>query len=118
MIPLFLSACTAAILVTAEPPGSMVYVTDYIPSAASPPLYYVAAGSAPFTTELPYLAWESYTLWVGAEGYQAQVLPMPGELKAAPGLAGLFCFWPALIWAWGPRDGQYHVELRPEAPPL
>lgn len=117
---LLLSGCTSTILVNAEPENAFVYVTDYRPDPNHPPQVYEAAGPAPLYCDLNYYAWEDYYVWVGAEGYQTQVMNINNEIKVGP-VIGSVCLFPTtvlwlvpLIWAWGPEDDPMYFRLEPE----
>lgn len=115
-LPLALSACSASVAVNANVNNAEIYITDYAPSPTAPPSVYEATGTGQLYCEVDYFAWEEYYMWVGAPGYKPQVSKLRHEPKIGPIVGGIFCFWPALIWAYGPAEGPYNVELQPAAP--
>ena len=111
---LVLTGCTTAISIQSNVPNTTIYVSDMLPSTANPPAVYAATGSAPLVCEIEYFAWETYYIWADAPGYQTLVIPISGEIKIGPALGTLFCFWPAVIWAYGPSEGPIYINLSPE----
>lgn len=113
MLALLLLGCTAAISVYSAPPGAAVYVTDYVPPATQAPVQFEAAGTTPMVCEVEYFAWENYYVWAQVQGQAPLVVPIDNEIKPVPGVVGVCCFLPALIWAYGPSEAP--VQLRFES---
>ncbi|MCB9741961.1 MAG: hypothetical protein H6741_09830 [Alphaproteobacteria bacterium] len=120
-LPLVLGACSASVAVNANVNNAEIYITDYAPSPSAPPSVYEAKGTGDLYCDVNYYAWEEYYMWVGAPGYKTQVSKLRHEPKVGPivvAILGSACVFPlgALIWAYGPEEGPYNVELQPVAP--
>ena len=103
--------CTATISVYGAPEGASVYLTKQPPMPNSKPAISIAQGKLPnasFTTS--YFLWDSFYLWIGADGYEARVVKVPTEGKVGPIIGTIFCLFP-VIWAAGPSQTPVSVEL-------
>lgn len=67
------------------------------------------------TVDVEYFAWKKYYVWVGAEGYETQVIPIRNELKIGPTIGGIFFLVP-FLWAAGPQEYPIDVVLEPTRP--
>lgn len=113
MYLLLLLACTAKIQVSAHPASAQIYVTDYPASTHAPPQVAVAKGGPDLFTDVSYFAWKQYYVWVGAEGYETELIPIRNEAKIGPIVGGLFV-WVPFLWAAGPQEYPIEVELQPK----
>lgn len=107
-----MSACTATINIAGVPDGAELYVSKAPMNSAVTPSGYTAAGTGPMTCTVAYNALEQYYVWADAPGYKTTVQAIPNELKIGPAVAGLFCFWPALLWAYGPTSAPVYINLQ------
>lgn len=105
-------ACSARIQVAAQPQNAKVYVTDYPPTKSVPPEIPLASGGPDLTTQVNYFAWNQYYVWVGAKGYETQIVPVRNEAKVGPIIGGLFVLFP-FIWAVGPQEYPIQLALTP-----
>ena len=113
MIALLLMSCTATIYATASVDNADVRITDYNPGGTSSPPASLAQGTGSVHASVQYHAFKNYYVWADAPGYRPNAMPIQNELKIGPTVAGIFCFWPAFLWAWGPQERAY-ITLTPD----
>jgi hypothetical protein len=112
---LALLACTATIRVNTNLDTAEIYVMrNAVPNIKQTPSTYAYRGKGDVTWNTAYWSWDEWWVWVGAPGYESQVIKVPQEVKIGPAvLAVFFCAIPA-VWAYGPDDDQIiDVKLSP-----
>lgn len=107
-----LLACTATIHATATPDSATLYLTNEKPDPGSRPDSYVAKGKGDLTVRVHYYTWQEWYLWVGAPGYESEVIAVPTEPKMGA-IVGAVLIWFPAVWAIGPdSDAIIDVELK------
>ena len=69
-------------------------------------------GNGSSKTALSNAIWDNPEVIVTADGYNDYQGNLKKEIKVVNGIVGLFLFWPALLWSYGPTQTQ-NIHLTP-----
>lgn len=66
-------------------------------------------GTTPVQKKLSNVVWENPDILIRKEGYKDLYTDLKKEIKGVNLVSGLFLFWPALFWVYGPKKNQSYI---------
>lgn len=66
-------------------------------------------GTTPVQKKLSNVVWENPDILIKKEGYKDLYTDLKKEIKGVNLVSGLFLFWPALFWVYGPKKNQNYI---------
>ena len=86
---------------------------DSAPQGADLYLDHEFIGETPLDHIVGNALWENPVVRLEKDGYDTKGGELDKEIKVWSLLVGIFAFFPALLWSWGPAEYQFY-ELRTE----